>query len=421
MYHDQTTRPRNDMRWEMFTLLAHGAFVTMIDKTPFDGSLDPVAYERIGKVLGEAREKREHFGQQPVYDLGLYFSSRTRDWVGREEAAGYFHSFQGAHQACVMEHLTFGVILDENVTLSTLKKFPVVCLPNTAILSAREAELFRNYVRDGGDLLLTGQPGQYGSRGEPLTRSVVEDLIGARVVEQLDSEDNWISVSHVSPEDSEGMTDAEAGKISSALTADLRAGWPFLVKGPATVYEPTTAMAVGTLYKPHRTERQLQGKMGTDWPMSADSPVGPAVLLNTFGDGHVITCAGSPDYATAGEHALVEDRKLFRNLFQAFDTQRRVVIEAPSNVEAIVTDDPKDRTLRIHLLGYNSTPRTTPQVNRPYVLPGLIEDPPIFRVTLLTDAAREVSALNSSTVLQHSERKIEAMIEDVHEVIRLKY
>ncbi len=47
MYHDQTTRPLNDMRWETLTLLAHGAFVTMIDKTAFDGGLDPVAYERM--------------------------------------------------------------------------------------------------------------------------------------------------------------------------------------------------------------------------------------------------------------------------------------------------------------------------------------------------------------------------------------
>jgi hypothetical protein len=56
MYHDQTTRPINDMRWQLLTLLSHGAFVTMVDKTAFDGSLDPVAYQRIGhfSVLNES-------------------------------------------------------------------------------------------------------------------------------------------------------------------------------------------------------------------------------------------------------------------------------------------------------------------------------------------------------------------------------
>ena len=95
MYHDQTTRPVNDMRWEMFTLLNHGAFVTLIDKTGYDGWLDPVAYERMGQVLAEARSKRAHFGQPPLYQVGLYFSAPTRDWVGRENPASYFQSFQG--------------------------------------------------------------------------------------------------------------------------------------------------------------------------------------------------------------------------------------------------------------------------------------------------------------------------------------
>ena len=62
MYHDQTTRPLNDIRWELFTLLSHGAFVTMVDKTGFDGWLDPVAYERIGKAFNEVHAKRHISG-----------------------------------------------------------------------------------------------------------------------------------------------------------------------------------------------------------------------------------------------------------------------------------------------------------------------------------------------------------------------
>lgn len=411
MYHDQTTRPLHDMRWETLTLLAHGAFVTMIDKTAFDGSLDPVAYERMGQVLAEAQAKRAHFGHKPVFDIGLYFSSRTRDWIGREEAAKYFHSFQGAHQACVMEHLQFGVILDENATLDTLRQFPAVCLPNVAIISEREAELFRNYVREGGKLLITGHPGQFDELGKPQQNSVLEDLIGASVVERLESEDNWISVGVKSPDDLQ----------EKAIADELQFDWPFLVIGPATVYQPTTATGLGKLYKPHRTQRQLQGKMGTDWPMSADFSVGPAVLVNAFEKGIVVTCAGSPDFATASEHALVEDRVLFRNLFRALQTKRQVVVDAPANVEAVITDDMNSRTLRIHLLAYNATPRTTPQANRPYVLPGMIEDEPIYRVTISANKIRSASALNTSTAVQLEDNKLEATIEGIHDVILLKY
>ena len=412
MYHDQTTRPLNDMRWEALTLLAHGAFVTMIDKTAFDGQLDPVAYERMGQVLGEARTKRMHFGQMPVYDIGLYFSSRTRDWIAREEPAKYFQSFLGAHQASVMEHLQFGVVLDENVSLEGLQKFPVVCLPNVAILSDKEIGLLGEYVKQGGKLLITGQTGQFDAMGAPLKNSAIAELIGGNVTRCLETEDNWVSV--------EAATQLleSAKMLSHALPSD----WKFLVKGPATVYEPTTAKSFGKLYAPERTNRQKEGKMHTDWPMSAGQSVGPAVLINHVDKGLVVTCAASPDDASASEHAIAEDRILFYNLFRMLHPDSRITIDAPSNVEAVVTDDPESRQLRIHFLAYNATPRTTPQQNRPYVLPGLIEDLPIYRVKFATSAKiRGIKALNPSTQVRTVDGHVEATIEDIHEVIVIEY
>ena len=150
--------------------------------------------------------------------------------------------------------------------------------------------------------------------------------------------------------------------------------------------------------------------MGTEWPMSADTPVGPAVLINRVGEGLVATCSGSPDYATASEHALVEDRVLFRNLVRSLMPKRRVVVDAPANVEAVVTDDPNTRTLRVHLLAYNPTPRTTPQNNRPYVLPGMIEDEPIYRVTISANGIRTAKALDTTTSIKMSDGKVEAIV-----------
>ena len=75
---------------------------------------------------------------QPVQDVAIYFSSRDRDWLGREEPARYFQGFQGAHRAMVLEHVPWGVVLDENVNPEQLKSFPVVMLPNVAILSDGE-------------------------------------------------------------------------------------------------------------------------------------------------------------------------------------------------------------------------------------------------------------------------------------------
>jgi hypothetical protein len=160
-YHDQTTRPLHDIRWEMLTLLSHGAFVTVVDKLGFDGSLDPVVYERLAEAFQEAQAKRAHWGHKPVYEVGLYFSSRTRDWIGREQPLRWMQSFLGAQKAMVYQHIPYGVVLDENATPETLQQFPVVILPNVGILSEPEVALLDRYVQEGGRLIVTGFSGQF--------------------------------------------------------------------------------------------------------------------------------------------------------------------------------------------------------------------------------------------------------------------
>jgi hypothetical protein len=183
------------------------------------------------------------------------------------------------------------------------------------------------------------------------------------------------------------------------------ANWPFLVRGPATVYEPTTAAPVGELTGlASRRARQPDG-YNADWPLSPRQVVGPAVLLNSSARATVLTFAGSPDFATASEHHIVETRKLFANAVRLLNPNPRVRITAPANVEAVVTDDPTTRNLRVHLIAYNATPQTTPVKERPYVLPGLIEDAPMFRASIeLRDGLKSAKALNRTTQAEEARK-----------------
>jgi hypothetical protein len=410
MYHDQTTRPLADIRWELLTLLSHGAFVTMVDKTAYDGWLDPVAYARIGAAFEDALRRRAHFGQPPAAEVGIWFSSRTRDWYAREKPGDYFQAFQGAHKAMVYAHIPWGVLLDENATLESLQRFPVVCLPNAAIVSEAEADLLRRYVEAGGNLIVTGVSGCYDRMGRLQSRSALQSLIGARFVRRLDSLDNHVRFP--------GSRDETLTALANGIPAD----WPFLVRGPAVVLEPTTAVPYGELMQPHRTVRQRQGKEGTEWPMSADRAVGPAILTHRVGKGTVITLTASPDFATASEHHITEARRLLTNAVRLLHPKPRVRISAPATVEAVVTDDPKTRTLRVHLLGCHTPPQTTPAQNRPYVLPVPIEEPLMFRAVLeFGMPVTRVRKLNPSTRLRVSGSRVEATVEDVHEVIIVHY
>jgi hypothetical protein len=410
VYHDQTTRPLNDMRWEMMTMLMHGVSVTIVDKTPFDGSLDRVAYERYGQVFEEAQAKRVHLGRghRPVREVGVYYSSRSRDWYGRETPAKYQQPFVGAHKAMTYEHIPMGVVLDENISAELLAQYPIVYLPNAAIVSEKEGILLREYVERGGNLILTGFTGLFGKMGEPLGQHALADLIGAEYVEKLKTIDNHVAFANVPDE-------------FAALAKDIPADWPFLVRGNAVVYKPTSAAAIGELYKPVRTVLQQQGKEGTEMPGSPDAVVGPAILVNKFGKGKVVCFACAPDEAIAGEYRMTEDRLLLRNAVRYLNPNPPVTIHAPLNVEAVVTEGPEANTARVHFAAYLSPPGCTP-VNRPYIMPSLIEDLPLFRAQVrFAKPVKVAKPFGKTTEIKADENGFDATINDIHEVIVVEF
>ncbi len=243
-------------------------------------------------------------------------------------------------------------------------------------------------------------------------------LSGAEVARILESADNHARF----PRKASAGEESEAEKLSRGLSEGIPGGWPFLVKGPAVVLEAREAVPIGELLKPHRTVRQLRGEEGTDWPMSAGEAVGPLAAWRRVGNGAVLTLAASPDFATASEHAIVEARKLLANAVRLLDPDPLVEIAAPASVEAVVADDPAARKLRVHLIAYNPTPRSTPPRNRPYVLPGLIEDAPIFEATIRTRfEIRGARAARGSTALARDGRALRLAVRDVHEVAVIEY
>jgi len=406
-YHDQTTRPLADLRWEAFTLLSHGAQVTIVDKTPYDGALDRVAYERMGQVFEEALRKREHFGHTPVQEVGVFYSSRSRDWFGKTNPALYQQACTGAHRALIYAHIPMGVLLDENLTVEKLNAFPVVYLPNTAILTHQEVEMLRAYVQNGGILLLTGMTGLYGPRGQELAESALSDLVGAKFTSRLTSLDNHIAL----PPD---------GGRPASLSRDIPTEWPFLVYGPAAIYEPITAEPFGLLFAPHRTLRQRKGAEKVTLPMSAGAPVGPAILINSYGKGKVVTLACSPDAGFASDYRTAEQRLIIRNVIRFLNPTPLIEVDAPLHVESIITSDVATGTIRVHLIGYLTPPGSSGPGHSQRTLPSLMEEAPLYRVRItVRQPFQHARALSPETEIIIVPGGIQATIHDVHETIVL--
>lgn len=403
MYHDQTTRPLEDIRWELMTLLAHGGFVTMVDKTGFDGGLDPTAYERTGRAFTDAKRLRATFGHAPVRQVGLYYSSRSRDWMGRDAPGAWMQSFLGAHKALAYEHLPWGVLLDENASLERLREFPVVVLCNAGILGPAEIARLEEYVRGGGGLVATGFTGRLDRLGRSAASPAWDALSGAALDRRLESLDNWVLL---------------PAEDAVRLGADLPAAKPFLVHGPGSVLVPTTAEPLGRLLAPHRTSRQRDGREATEWPMSADAPVGPALVVNRVGRGRVVTLACGPDHAVGGEYHVQEARRLLAGAVRMLLPPGGLRIDAPTTVQAVPTREAGRDVMHVHLLAYASAPQSMPARDRPRVLPALLEDVPRYRARIEFERPPvSVSAAHETTRIRTEGRVVELEVEGVHEVV----
>ena len=355
-------------------------------------------------MFKEALIKKEHFGQPHYAEVGIYYSHRTRDWYAKEEAWRYQQSFNGAHVTCVYEHIPYEIVLDENVNLDTLTPLKTLILPNTAILSKREIDIFKEYVKNGGNLIITGISGMYDWMGHLQQNSSLSELIGANANEILSSLDNHVRLKQMN-------------QNQYVLHQDIPVDWAFLVKGPGVAYSPTTAKSIGDFMKPARTVRQKQGKEGTDMPMSQDETVGPAMMINQVGKGKVLTIAASPGYAVASEHRMSEDRFLLRNAIRYLNQEPEIDIDAPTIVETVITKE-KNR-YRIHFLGCQTPPGWTPSKNRPYGLPTLIEEKPLYRASItLKEQMKNASCYNNNTEFNIvSDKRIDLLINDVHEIV----
>ena len=63
-----------------------------------------------------------------------------------------------------------------------------------------------------------------------------------------------------------------------------------------------------------------------------------------------------------------------------------------------------------------------PAKNRPYVIPGLIEEAPMFEATVeVADKLKGATALNSTTVIKRQGNRVKAVIQDIHEVLVLRF
>jgi hypothetical protein len=98
-------------------------------------------------------------------DVALFAPYTTILW---NYVPGFPEQIYGASQILVDAHIPFdilftgdGNVLPDTITLNDLKKYKVIYLPDTIGLSNRQVNVLKDYVNQGGKLLITGACGMY--------------------------------------------------------------------------------------------------------------------------------------------------------------------------------------------------------------------------------------------------------------------
>ncbi|MEQ8846758.1 alpha-amylase family protein [Botrimarina sp.] len=401
---DFTVKGLHQLRWEVFTGLAHGGSVMLIDQPFHDGRLDPAAYDQMTAVFAEAKGRSAQFGGEFLPHVGLYYSAKTRDWYGRESQEGFVLPVMGAYKALVENHFQVDFLFDETVSAESLSRFPVVFLPNTAILSTEEQELLREYVRSGGRLIATFDASLFEKDGTAAADFHLADVYGVRFEERIACDNCYYQ---------RGLSDLEA---------QIDAGYNVLCQGEALRVTATTASAEGVLRQAFHKRRVPDHFFSHNVHPPCEA-IGHAEFRNRYGDGECVYLPFGLDRSYADAYELPEHRQLIGEIVRSLAPPPLVDVRAPLNCEALIRRE--GPALHVHLSMFNPLRQSTslPSLNRP-VRPSIrMEEPALYRAELRCERTpRSVSAANAGTRVERlDDRLYRLTCEDVFETITLQF
>lgn len=121
-----------------------------------------------GELFGwEEKHKRELVGMiRPLANIGVLLSAATRDMSDHSRGGHYYiPELVGWSEALTDEYIQYAVMREQELTLSHLRQYALVILPNAACLSDTACQTLLEYVDGGGNVILTHETGLFDETG----------------------------------------------------------------------------------------------------------------------------------------------------------------------------------------------------------------------------------------------------------------
>lgn len=256
-----------------------------------------------------------------------------------------YYSVTGVHKALIELHVQNG-ILNSQVCNDSLQDYRVLIVSDQRILSGREAVKIRQFVKDGGALIVTHETGTRDGKNGKLTDFVLADMLGVKYVGSPETSNCYLRVTPELKKFGLPVMDVEAG-------------------GSYTQIAVTSAKKLLDLVPPYK---------GTKGGPPDESPEGPGVTINTYGKGKVLYCAADL-FGGYFDKDTPNMRKLAAWMLEQvypFGSRLIVLENTPINVEMFYNRK-NDKEYFVHLVNYAGDKRDTgtPQVQDFTAVPGI--------------------------------------------------
>jgi hypothetical protein len=320
--------------------LADGAAFVFIDAIDPVGTLNPIVYERMGRVNAQTRVYESYLGGELCQDVGVYLSTTSKfDPADNGQAVGdpqlstsapHVDAALSVCQSLREHHIPFGVITDRN--LEDLSRHQIVVLPNVLMMDHREVAAFRRYVRAGGSLYASKRASLVTVDGTREADFLLGDVLGVSYRGETRS-----SFTYIAPDEGQ----------EPLFRPYTRRHPPGLHGSQVIVEACPDAEILGTVVLPYTDPADP-----IRFASIHNNPPGiytdhPAIVLNHCGEGRAMYVTGGLE--SAGPHCKVFVR-LLRLLSRPFSFEA----DAPKPVEVTLFHQAERRRFLVNLVNFQA-------------------------------------------------------------------
>ena len=280
LYHHTINKSKDEMRILVYGAIAHNAAFTFIDAINPDGTMDARLYRMLGDLKEEFAPFFEYWRPDATMlrDITVYGNMESLFDPHSDQQQGFSvcGSLEPFASALIADHLTYDMAFKQNRIREVCGLSKVVYLHNALMLHDDEIEALKDFVENGGSLIVTGLTGLYRPEGGLRDDFALAPIMGVHYMGETDED-----ITYINPEDG-----------AQALFANFSHKYPMSVISRAVKVaadEGVAVLAKLTLPYSHSLEN-VKFASAISNPPGIDTDY-PTVTVNAYGRGKVMYIA----------------------------------------------------------------------------------------------------------------------------------